>query len=188
MARRASLPLILLAALAAVVAGCGADKGRGEAEGTTTPAASAPSVQPANVNGGPAVPAEATDPQRRAYIARVDSICKRLDPERNKDIERAGESADPQEAALHYDDTIAAGEKQLRMIKAVPAPPRDRKALQANVFDVLDAQLAIRRQIRTALAASDLAQVQLLRARLDNLTRSLVGFARGYGFQVCGED
>ena len=39
-----------------------------------------------------------------------------------------------------------------------------------------------------ALAATDVAKLQTLRAQLDSLTESLLGFARGYGFQVCGED
>jgi hypothetical protein len=179
----------LLVAAILLTPGCGADKRRGEVETTSTSQpASAASTQRSTNPGPQAVPAEATNPARRTYVARVDRICSRLDPERESSTESVGRARDPQQAAAHYDDTIALGEKQLRQIQAVPEPPGDRRTLRANVFDVIDQQLAIRRQLRTALAASDLSHVRRLRARLDGLTRSLVGFARGYGFQVCGED
>ena len=111
-----------------------------------------------------------------------------MDPERNAAREQVATSADAGQAAKTYDDTIAVGEGELWRIEALPVPPGDGGVLRANVFDVIRRQLAIRRQIRDALAAQDIAQLTSLRGELDSLTRSLTGFARGYGFKVCGED
>ncbi len=175
-----------LAALALLAAGCGGDRNRAE---TTTTAAPQPAAATPTVGQGTRpVSAKVTDPIRRAYIARVERVCNRLDPERNNARERVGEAGDARGEAKAYDDSIAVGEAQLRRIRAIPAPARDRDALEANVFGVIQRQLAIRRQIRAALAAGDVTRLQTLRAHLDALTRSLAGFARGYGFRVCGED
>ncbi|MGE5409150.1 MAG: hypothetical protein ACM3NV_11120 [Syntrophothermus sp.] len=128
-----------------------------------------------------------TDPARRAYVARVDAICARLDPERTREQERVGTSAGPAEAVRAYDDTIAVGWRQLRQIEAVPPPPGDAALLKANVFDPVRSQLALRRRIGAALAAADVARLRVLRAELDNSARAMTGFARGYGFRVYGE-
>lgn len=179
----------LLAGLALLAPGCGAARNRAETVTTapTTPRAVPPS-QAAPGAGGSAVVVKVADPERRAYIARVDRICRRLDRDRKTASQRVGESADAQEAATAYDDTIALGEQQLREIEAVPVPARDRDALRANVFGVIERQLGVRRKIRAALAGGDVTLVAGLRQQLDDLTRSLVGFARGYGYRVCGED
>ena len=173
-----------LAAIVLLAVGCGGDRNRAETMTTAAPAQAAPTT----TTSVPVVTANVTDPRRRAYIARVDRICAQMDPERNTARERTGQSADARAAASAYDDSIALGEAQLRRIRAVPVPPRDRDALEANVFGVIRRQLATRRQISAALAAGDLTRLRTLRARLDDLTRSLSGFARGYGFRVCGED
>lgn len=171
-------------AMLVVLAGCGADTRRAETQtAATTTAATATAVQP-----GPTLATKITDPQRRAYVARVDRICARLDPERSAVGERVAKSADAREAAAAYEKTITLGSSQLRQIEAVPAPPRDRAALRADVFAVISRQLVIRQQIKTALAAADVTRLQSLRLELDGLTRSLAAFARGYGFQVCGEE
>ena len=186
LAMTARLPLIVAAVLAALtlLAGCGGDTGRAQ-----TPAASASLPSAASVaQPGPAVPTQATDPQRRAYVKRVDQICTRLDPERNAVRVQVAKAPDAREAATAYQETITLGARQLRQIEAIPAPQRDRAALQANVFDVVNRQLAIRRQMHTALAAADVTRLQSLRQQLDDLTRSLAAFARGYGFQACGEE
>jgi hypothetical protein len=176
---------------AALATGCGGDKRRGESEttaATTAPAAPAPGARTQAGKGGPAISTKVTDPARRAYVDRVDSICGRLDPERGTAQERVAKSARPEEAAKAYDETIALGWKELRQIEAIPAPSGERALLRANVFDVIRRQLAVRRLIDRALAAVDVPRLRALRGELDNLTRSLEGFARGYGFQVCGTD
>jgi hypothetical protein len=60
--------------------------------------------------------------------------------------------------------------------------------MKANVFEPIRGQLALRESIAKALAATDIPRLRLLRAELDNSTRTLTGFARGYGFRVCGEE
>ena len=179
-------PLTVVAAVAALtlLAGCGGDTGRAETPTASTGGASAASV----AQTASAVPTAVTDPRRRAYVTRVDQICTRLDPERNAVRNQVAKAPDAREAATAYQETITLGARQLRQIEAIPAPQRDRAALQANVFDVVSRQLVIRRQMRTALAASDVADLQSLRLQLDDLTRSLAAFARGYGFQACGEE
>lgn len=174
----AGLALALLA-----VASCGGDSRRASQENAraSTQASTTPSA-----GSGPIVPARATDPQRRAYIARVDAVCKRLDPERNNAREKA--SGDAAQVMKGYDDSIALGTSQLSEIEAIQPPRGDAAALRANVFDVIRRQLAVRRQISTALASGNTAQVAALQQQLDALTRSLTGFARGYGFMVCGTD
>jgi hypothetical protein len=172
----------LALALLAVASCCGDSRRasqenvRGSTQTSTTPA----------VGGGPIVPASVTDPRRRAYIARVDAVCKRLDPERNNAREKA--SGDAAQVLKGYDDSVALGASQLSEIEAIKPPPADAAALRANVFDVIRQQLAVRRQIATALAGADTARVAALQQQLDALTRSLTGFARGYGFKVCGTD
>ncbi len=185
-------PLKASVALAATVgllaAGCGGDSRRAESEGaagSTTTVASGPSHTSTAANKPVSAP-DAADPQRRRYVSRVDRVCAHWDPERVKENERVAGSPTAGEAAKHYGDSIALGERQLAAIEAVPAPHADRAALKANVFDVIKQQLAVRRQLQAALAASDVPRVRSLRGDLDNLTRSLTGFARGYGFQNCG--
>ncbi len=172
------------------VAGCGGDTRRAESEST----AAAPNPTPASAapqragTGGPVIATKVTDPARRAYVARVDSICGRLDPERSAAQERVRASARPGEAAKAYDDTIALGRKELRQVEAIPVPSGERALLRANVFEVIRRELTVRRRIASALAAVDVPRLRSLRAELDSLSRSLGGFARGYGFRVCGED
>ncbi len=119
---------------------------------------------------------------------RIDRICSKLDPEHTGARERVGKSTNESEAVNAYDDTIALWTKQLSQIEAVPAPPGDRSALRANLFDPISRQLVLRRQIRNALAAVDVPRLRQLRGELDNLTVALTAFARGYGFRVCGEE
>ncbi len=188
-ARMSIISATLAATVALLAAGCGGETRRAESEtvASTQPTSHQP-TQTAPAHQGPVAAAEATDPQRRRYVTRVDQVCARLDPERTKETERVGTSANAGEAATRYGDTIALGERQLAAIEAIPAPPRDRATLRANVFNVIKQQLAVRRELKAALAAADVPRVRRLRADLDNLTRSLTGFARGYGFQSCGED
>ena len=169
-------------AMLVVLAGCGADARRAETQ-TAATLATTTAVQP-----GPSLVTDVTDRQRRVYVARVDRICARLDPERRAVGERVVKSVDARAAAAAYGETITLGSWQLRQIEAVPAPPRDRAALRADVFAVISRQLVVREQIKTALAAADVTRLQSLRLELDGLTRSLAAFARGYGFQACGEE
>jgi hypothetical protein len=97
-------------------------------------------------------------------------------------------STDVQEASKAYEDTITSGEAELRRIQAVPPPPGESRLLRANVFDVINRQLALRGEIRNALPSLDIARLQALQGQLDDLSRSVTAFARGYGFRVCGED
>ena len=171
----------------ALLAGCGGDTRRSESEGGRT--ALTPTAQaPAQSKPGPVVITKVTDPARRAYIARVDRICSNLDTERNSARERVAGAADPQEASTAYEDTIATGEAELRRIQAVPAPPGEAQLLRTNVFDVIRRQLALRAEIRNTLPSLNVTRLQALQAQLDDLSRSVTAFARGYGFRVCGED
>lgn len=174
----------------AVLAGCGGDTRRAESEGgQSTAASTAPTSRAANqAPTGTVQVAKINDPVRRAYAARVDAVCGKVDPERSKKQERAGAEAGSAAAVKAYDDTIALGWKELRQIEAIPQPPGERPLLKANVFDAIRSQLAIRAQIRDAFAAVEVPRLRRLRAELDNSTRTLTGFARGYGFRVCGEE
>jgi hypothetical protein len=184
--------LILIVAgglLSVLVAGCGGDTRRAESEtpaAATTPA-SIP-VGPQTTKPGPVIATKITDPARRAYVTKVDAICRHLDPERSAAQVRVGRSARTEEAAKAYGETIAIGRRELRQIEAVPTPAGETALLRANVFDVVRQELTVRGQIGKALAAGDVARLRALRGGLDSLTRSLGGFARGYGFRVCGED
>lgn len=171
----------------ALLAGCGGDSRRAESEGGQT--AVAPTTQAlAPSNPGPAVITKVTDPARRAYIARVDRVCSNLDPERKSARERVAGAADAQAASTAYEDTISSGEAELRRIQAVTPPPGESQLLRTNVFDVIRRQLALRTEIRNALPSLDVTRLQTLQAQLDDLSRSVTAFARGYGFRVCGED
>lgn len=175
----------LVAGAGALLLGCGGDTRRGEDEGASAPATTSTQAS-TSAPTAPAPVAEVTDPARRRYVARVDRICRTLDPEANSAEERVGAATDAGEAAKAYGDDIKVGETEWRQITAVPVPPGEEQLLKANVFDVIRRQLALRREIRVALAAEDVPRLQSLRGELDNLTRSLVGFARGYGFRDCG--
>ena len=172
----------------AILAGCGGDSRRAESEGgqsvavtPTTQTTQVPSTKPVAI-------AKVTDPARRAYIARVDRICSNLDPERGSARARVAGSTDVREASKAYEDTISSGEAELRRIQAVPPPPGESQLLRANVFDVINQQLALRGEIRNALPSLDITRLQALQGQLDDLSRSVSAFARGYGFRVCGED
>lgn len=181
---------LLLAALGsgvalAALAGCGGETRRAETEtessaapAATTPAARVPQHVPV---------AKVTDPRRRAYIARTDGVCRRFDPERRTARKRAGESADIHGAVRAYEEDTALGSAELRQIEAVPQPPGDAALLRANVFDPIRRQLALRARIRAALAVVDVTRLRTLRAELDNISRTLSAFARGYGWRSCGE-
>ncbi|MGB8466697.1 MAG: hypothetical protein WCE49_17250 [Terrimicrobiaceae bacterium] len=171
-----------------ILAGCGGDSRRAESEGGQTVAVT-PTTQTTQASSPKRVAiAKVTDPARRAYIARVDRICSNLDPERSSARERVAGSTDVQEASKAYDDTITSGETELRRIQAIPPPPGESQLLRANVFDVINRQLALRGEIRNALPSLDIARLQALQGQLDDLSRSVTAFARGYGFRVCGED
>ena len=183
--------VLVLGLLVALLAGCGGDKRRAEGEateatskasGVTTPELSRPS------SSGPVRVTKVTDPVRRAYVARVDAVCGKLDPERAKEQQRVGSSAGSAEAAKAYEGTITLGWRELRRIEAIPEPPGEKAVLRSNVFEPIKGQLAIRARLRNALAAANVPLVRRLHAELDNSTRDLTGFARGYGFQTCGEE
>jgi hypothetical protein len=177
-----AVPLALLVGLA----GCGGETRRAETE--TEPAAGAvPATPPASSQPRSLPVAKPTDPRRRAYIDRTDKICGSLDPERSNARKRVGESADIQGAVKAYEQDTALGSSELHRIEAVPPPPGDAALLRANVFDPIKRQLALRAEIRTALAAVDVPRLELLRAELDNISRALTAFARGYGWRACGE-
>ena len=132
--------------------------------------------------------AQVADPARRAYIRRVDRVCSSLDPERNSAKESVAGAANGQEAGAAYENTITWGQAELRRIQAVPPPPGEGRLLRTNVFDVIRRQLALRSEIRNALPSLDVTRLQALQTQLDDLSRSVTAFARGYGFRVCGED
>jgi hypothetical protein len=180
--------ILLLGLLAALLVGCGGDTRRAETEteATEAPQPSAAAPQQPAAEGAVRV-TRITDPGRRAYVDRVDAICGRVDPERTNQQERVGAAPDTTEAVKAYDDTIALGWRELRMIEAVPPPPGDKELLKANIFDPVRSQLELRAQMSQALAASEVSLLRRLRAELDNSTRAMTGFARGYGFRVCGE-
>jgi hypothetical protein len=184
-------PLCLAAgtglALALVWSGCGGDTRRGETE-TTSPEANSPTTFVPARHGTATTPPVATiaDPRRQAYVARTDRICRSLDSERNTERQRAREAADLQGATKAYEQGTALGGEELKRLEAVAPPPGDAAVLRANVFDPVRRQLALRAQIRVALAAVDLPRLRVLRARLDDISRALSAFARGYGWRACG--
>ena len=166
---------------------CGGDTRRAETEGGAARTTQTTSTK-APAGAHQSVPAAAvTDPRRRAYIAKTDRICRGVDPERNTAREQVGAAADTQEAAKSYEKETALGTSELKQLEAVAPPPGDAKLLQANVFGPVRHQLALRAQIRVALAAADVSRLRALRAELDNISRALAGFARGYGWRACGE-
>lgn len=188
MARLASI-LLLLGLIAMLLTACGGDQRRGEAEveeTTTTPSAVTGPESSGGQAGEPQI-TQVTDPARRAYVDQVDAICRRLDPERAKGREEVRTAATSVAAANVYEGSIAAGWRELREIEAVPEPPGEAALLKADIFDPIRAQLALKAQIREALAVADVPSLRRLRTELDNSSRSLTGFARGYGFRICGE-
>ncbi|MGH2936797.1 MAG: hypothetical protein ACRDPE_01600 [Solirubrobacterales bacterium] len=183
------LPMILvLAVLVVLIAGCGGDKRRGETETTTPASAAQPSGSSSSEPVGPVRVTKVTDPARRAYVGRVDGLCAQTDPERTRQEERVGNAATSAEAANAYESTIALGRRELQQIEAISVPPGETSLLRANVFDPIRHQFGLRERIRDALAVADVPTLRRLRAELDNSTRALTGFARGYGFRVCGEE
>ena len=54
------------------------------------------------------------------------------------------------------------------------------------MIDLLKRRLAVRRRLRRALEQEDEAAVARGQRQLEELTLALQGFARGYGFKVCG--
>lgn len=185
--------LALVGLVAVLLAACGGDTRRGEAEQAETTTAPAPGVAETSetsqpTTSGPLQVTKVTDPVRRAYVNRVDAICGRMDPERTKEQERVGTATDTTEAVNTYEGSIKLGWRELREIEAIAEPPSDKALLAANVFGPIRSQLALREQIRDALAATDVPLLRRLRAELDNSTRALTGFARGYGFRTCGEE
>jgi hypothetical protein len=177
---------LVVSLVLATLAGCGAETRRAETETeaatTSVPAPPVPTGQPKNVPV-----AKVTDPHRRAYIAGTDRICRSLDPERSAARKRVGESADIQGAVKAYEKDTALGFSELRKIEAVPPPPGDAALLRANVFEPIRSQLVLRAKIQAALAAVDVPRLRVLRAELDNISRALSAFARGYGWRACGE-
>lgn len=187
MAARLSIAAVFILA-ALTVAGCGGDTRRAETEAPE----SAPRPHPAPVtrtssSAEPVPVNQAADPARRAYVARVDAVCGQLDPERGAEERKVATAKQPGEAAKAYEGTISLGWRELRRIEAIAEPHGDGAVLRANVFEPIRRQLALRGEIHAALAAVDVPTLRRLRAELDNSTRTLTGFARGYGFQVCGE-
>jgi hypothetical protein len=180
-------PIFLLGLLALLLVGCGGDTRRGETETEESAPRTATTQPQQQSESGPVPVTRITDPARRAYVTRVDSICAKVDPERTSAQESVGAAPDTADAVKTYDDTIELGWRELRMIEAVPPPPGDAALLTANVFEPVRAQLELRTAMSKALATEEVAELRRLRAELDNSTRALTGFARGYGFRVCGE-
>ncbi len=184
-------PIILFAILVAALVGCGGDRRRGETEGNETTSRSGAVAEaemaPPTTPGESVHVTKVSDPARRAYVAKVDAVCAQMDPERAESQDRVGTSVDVAEASNAYDQTIALGRQELRRIEAIPPPPGEDRLMKANVFEPIHGQLALRESVAKALAATDIPRLRLLRAELDNSTRTLTGFARGYGFRVCGE-
>lgn len=185
--RRPLLAIAVAALAGAAIGACGGDSDRADTSTVAATPASSSAAYGQQLPGTPAV-ASVNDPARRAYVRQVDDVCRTLDRERNAAREQASEGLEDSQAAQAYDDSIALGERQLREIKAIPVPPGESELMRTNVFDVIDRQLELRRQMQTALADQDVESLQAMRAQLDSLTQSLLGFARGYGFRVCGED
>lgn len=181
---RLLLCVCLLLGGTTLAAGCGGDEGRAESE----TGGSATSTAPATTSGGsaPVVSAAVSDRARRAYITRVDRVCRQYDSDRETTREQVEGSANTDEAAKAYDEDIALGQRQLNELMAIPPPPGDGDLLRVNLWDPIATQLALRQQIRDALTNVDVEQLRKLRAQLDDHTRQIVGFARGYGFRACG--
>lgn len=170
------------------LAGCGGDSRRAESEGSAATSPVPAETAPTQVGKPRSVPvARVTDPRRRAYISRTDRICRSVDPERSTARTRVGEAGDVGGAVKAYEEETALGASELKQIEAVAPPPGDAKLLRANVFEPIRRQLVLRAQIRGALAAVDVPRLRLLRAELDDISRSLSAFARGYGWRACGE-
>ncbi len=144
-----------------------------------------PAPQPSG--GGSIHVSRITDPSRRAYVREIDSVCERFDTERVRDQRRVGSAGRPEEAAKEYEGTISLGWKELRRIEKAGEPAGEAAALKANVYDPIRHQLALRREIKAALIAVDVPKLTRLRGELDSSSQALTGFARGYGFQICGE-
>ncbi len=169
----------------AVSAGCGGDTNRAETESTPTESASTGAQ---GAGGQVRLPvAGISDPGRRGYVKRTDRICEKLDRDRNSERARIGEAASTEAAVTAYEDGTTLGESELERIEAVPPPSGDAALLRANVFDPVRQQLALRARIRDALASVDVPRLRELRSRLDDISRALSAFARGYGWRSCGE-
>jgi hypothetical protein len=179
--------ILAFALLAGLFLGCGGDRRRAETESGEAPTRSNSVPASEATHSGPVRVTKVTDPTRRHYIARVDAVCGKLDTERATQEEKVGSAHGAVDAAKAYDDTIALGWRELKRIESITPPPGDAVLLKANVFDSVRGQLKLRARISAALAETDLRGLRALRAELDNSTRALTGFARGYGFEVCGE-
>lgn len=188
----AAVVAVAVVSLVLLASGCGGDQRRGEAETVTvTSGATGTQTQPTTTpaSGQVKVPATSvSDPARRAYIARIDGICRRFDPEQAGAREKVDKSASENEAVTAYDDSITLWSRQLSEIETVSPPTGDRAALEANLFGPIRRQLALRRQISGALANVDVPSLERLRGELDKISLALTAFARGYGFRVCGEE
>ena len=179
----------IAAGSALLLTGCGADRRR--ASESSTDATAGVTARPVAATGTPgrfeaAVSVPVTDPARRAYIARVDRVCRRIDPERNK--QREDSNGALSDVARRYAVASVLSGRELREIEAITPPQGEARALKTNVFNVIIRQLAIRNQIHQAILERSLITVQARQSELDGLTRLLAGFARGYGFKVCGTD
>jgi hypothetical protein len=179
----------IAAGSALLLTGCGADQRR--ASESSIDATAGVTARPVAATGTAGrfeatVSVPVTDPARRTYVARVDRVCGRIDPERNK--EREDSNGALNDVARRYAVASVLSGRELREIEAITPPRGDAPALKTNVFDVIVRQLAIRKQIHQALLERDLASVEARQSDLDDLTRLLAGFARGYGFKVCGTD
>lgn len=184
---RTGVASVLVLVSVFVLAACGGDTRRASepsiGHGGTTALAASASLEPVVVA---AVSSPVTNGARRAYIARLDAVCSRLDPERNRQRENA--SGDLAQVAGRYQDAIALGAGELREVESVTPPRGDARALRVNVFDVITRELAVRKLIHTALLAGNMTALETQQQRLDQLTGWLAGFARGYGFKICGTD
>lgn len=189
--RRAG-PIAAIAAIAAIaitlaLGGCGGDTRRGESESTGPTHAQPLTALPQGGRQAAVPVAAVTDPRRRAYIRRTDSICGRYDKERNSERENVRDATDLNGAESAYERGTVLGRTELRQLEAVPPPPGEGALLRANVFDPVRRQLALRAEVRKALSNVELPRLRALRAQLDDISRALSAFARGYGWRACGE-
>jgi hypothetical protein len=183
--RRALLAGLGVPFALAALAGCGGETRRAETETETAPVAAQPAPTP---HAARAPVAKVSDPRRLAYIRQTDAVCARFDPERGAERRQVADSPDIEGAVRAYEKDSALGAAELRRIEAVPPPPGDAALLRADVFAPIRRQLALRAQIKTALAAVDVTRLEALRAESDDISRALSAFARGYGWRTCGGD
>lgn len=175
---RTFLALVAVGANILVLSACGGEPRRAVSYTTVV---STPDV------GEPSDTARVIDPARAAYIRRVDAVCARINPERERAISGVGSAGDNAHAEQSMKQSIVLAEQQLREVAAVKPPAADRQLIASNVIDRLKTRLGLRRKLAVDLRDDDVGDASRNRAQLDALTIALRSFARGFGFRVCGE-